>query len=244
MPSPHPLTAWIERIVEPTAAEYAAIARLPAEVLRLPAEATVRSLGEAPSSAFLVSEGFLCASEPVGGDKHQIVAFFIPGDLPDLEALHLGRSGHDIAAITACRLVHFDHRDLHALCAAEPRLAALLWRATLVTASLYREWVVNTGHRPALAALAHLLCELMTRLDAIGFAGRMACDLPLTQTHLSRATGLSLVHVNRSLQELRRRGLLSLGNGRLAIHDWEGLAALGQFREGYLHLPPPRWRAA
>lgn len=231
-------------MVEPTAGEYAAVARLSAEVRSLPADQPLRRLGEEAGSAFLVLEGILCASKPAEGDKHQIVAFFVPGDLPDLEALHLGRSGQDIAAITACRLAVLDHAELRALCAAEPRIAALLWRATLVAASVSREWVVNTGHRSAVAALAHLFCELSTRLEAIGLARGGACDLPLTQTHLSRATGLSLVHVNRSLQELRRRGLLSLGNGRLAIHDWAGLAALGGFEAGYLHLPRPRWLAA
>jgi CRP-like cAMP-binding protein len=241
---PHPLSAWLERLIEPTAAEYAAIASVPAEIRSFPAEHPLRRGGEAPERAILVLEGLLCATRPAVEDKRQIVALHIPGDWPDLEALHLGTLGCDIESLTACRLACLDLAGLHALCAAHPRLAALLWRTTLVAASVSREWVVNTGHRPAVAALAHLFCEILVRLEAAGLARGRACDLPLTQVHLSRATGLSLVHVNRSLQDLRRRGLVSFGNGRLAVHDWAALAALGQFREDYLHLPLPRWRAA
>jgi CRP-like cAMP-binding protein len=129
------------------------------------------------------------------------------------------------------------HKDLRRFCEHHPRLAAALWRATLVQGAISREWVVNLGQRPAISRLAHLLCEMMTRMEAVGLAYSGSCDLRLTQEDLSEATGLSVVHVNRMLQELRAQNLITFGQGRLTIHDQGALARLGDFRPDYLHLP-------
>ena len=96
---------------------------------------------------------------------------------------------------------------------------------------------MNIGHRSALARLSHLLCEMMVRHEAAGLVHDGVCELPLTQMHLSAATGLSAVHLNRTLQELRKRGLVTFYGGRLAIPDRNALAALGNFSPDYLYLP-------
>lgn len=241
---PHPLAAWFERFVQPTADEYAAIASVPVEIRRIPADQCLRHDGGSDGPITLVLEGLLCSYRMLDAVKCQIVALHIPGDWPDLEILWLNRLGADIESLAPCRIACLEASALRALCRDQPRLAALLWSQTLVASSIAREWIVNMGHRPAVIALAHLFCEIVTRLEAVGLAHGGICDLPLTQVHLSRATGLSLVHLNRSLQELRRRGLISFGDGRLAVHDWAALAALGQFSEGYLHRQPPLWLAA
>ena len=127
------------------------------------------------------------------------------------------------------------------VCRRFPRIGELLWACAVATTSILREWVVNVRPRPATCRVAHLLCEILVRLESLGLARDKACDLPLTQVHMSQATGLSRIHVNRSCQELKRKGLLSLEHGRLTVHDWTSLAALAQFNPEYLCLPDPRW---
>jgi CRP-like cAMP-binding protein len=117
-------------------------------------------------------------------------------------------------------------------------LGRLLWRDTLVDSAIFREWVVNVGRRTAYERIAHLLCELMTRLRAMDLAQGDTCELPVTQAELADATGLSAVHTNRTLQELRAEGLIRLEGRVLTALDWEGLKGAGGFDPAYLHLHP------
>ena len=110
-----------------------------------------------------------------------------------------------------------------------------MWIDTLIDASIFREWVVNVGRRDARARIAHLLCELALRLERTGAGRDGSFDLPLTQEQLADATGLTAVHTNRTLQSLRREGLIQLSNGILRVLDWEGLRKVGDFDELYLH---------
>lgn len=132
------------------------------------------------------------------------------------------------------------HRDVHRLCHEHPRLADELWRITLVDGSTYREWMVNLSQRQAPSRLAHLFCEILLRCRAAGLAQERSCPLPITQADMGDMTGLSLVHINRTLQDLRAQDLISVGQGTLTIHDWDTLARLGDFRPDYLHLSPAR----
>lgn len=102
--------------------------------------------------------------------------------------------------------------------------------------SIYREWVVNVAQREAPSRMAHLFCEIRVRAEAAGLAQGDTCPFPVTQGDLGEMTGLSLVHVNRTLQDLRGRDLVGFGQGVLTIHDWPALVELGDFRTNYLHL--------
>ncbi|HVG47123.1 MAG TPA: Crp/Fnr family transcriptional regulator [Rubellimicrobium sp.] len=126
--------------------------------------------------------------------------------------------------------------DLRRLCDEHPRIASLLWRATLIDAAVTHEWLVNLAQRQALSRLAHLFCEMATRLDVVGLVEDGSCHVGLVQQDLSEAMGLSVVHINRTVQELRTRQLISFSQGKLTIHDWDGLARLGDFQPDYLHL--------
>ncbi len=132
------------------------------------------------------------------------------------------------------------HEDLRALNCAHSQLGEELWRATLVEGSIYREWMVNMGQRQADSRMAHLFCEMMLRMETVGLARDKSCTLTIPQADLSKMTALSPVHVNRTLQELRGRNLISVGHGRLTIHDWDALVGLGEFRTDYLHIPAAR----
>jgi CRP-like cAMP-binding protein len=235
---PHPLLVKLERSLALSGAERSAVNALPVTLESRQAGEAVVQAGERPSRSFLILSGLLATSKAAMADGQvQITCFHLPGDMPDLQSLHLATLDSDIRALTDSQLAFLAHQDLRRLCDQHPRLAAQLWRVTLVDAAIYREWVVNMGQRPAVSRIAHVLCELMLRMEAAGLAQDRSCHLGLTQQHLSEATGLSAVHVNRTLQELRAQALITFGQGRLTIHDWDELARVGDFRADYLHLP-------
>jgi len=122
------------------------------------------------------------------------------------------------------------------LCKAHFRIASALWRETLIDAAIFREWMLSIGRRDAYARIAHLLCELLVRLKAVGLAENHTCKLPITQAQIGDALGLSDVHVNRVLQSLRGDDLITLQRGVLSVLDWERLKEVGEFDATYLHL--------
>lgn len=237
MHSHHPLAAALSRQIDLSAEERDAVAAVPVQELVLPSDQEILHEGERPSRCLLLREGLCCTSIVVDGGRRQITAFHIPGDLPDLHSLHLEVLDSDLWAVTACRLASMEHAPLRGLCASQPRIAAALWRLTVVDAAIFRQWMANLGQRPAINRIAHLFCEMMRRMEAAGRAQGGSCALPITQADLSDASGLSVVHVNRTLQELRHEGLIDFARGQLTIHDWDGLALLADFRPDYLHLP-------
>jgi CRP-like cAMP-binding protein len=172
----------------------------------------------------------------VAGGKRQISAFHIAGDIPDLQSLHLEVLDVSIATVTPCKLAFIQHATLLRLCEAFPRITAAFWRETLIEAAVSREWVANVGQRRAPARIAHVLCEFFLRMRAVGLTEDHACQFPINQAQLGDATGMSAVHVNRSLQELRAAGLISLKGHSLKILDWAELKAQGDFEPSYLHM--------
>lgn len=231
------LTGTLGRQFDLTPAERAAVSALGCDLREVEAEERIHAAGDRPEACLLVLDGIVSSSRDIEDGKRQIMSFYVRGDLPDLRTLHLGVIDCDVFALCPGRVASLPQRDLRRLSEQHPRVGAALWRSTLVIAAIYREWIVNIGHRSAIARLAHLMCELMTRLESVGLSDGQSCELPLTQAHLSAATGLSVVHLNRTLQELRRRGLLAFGGGRLTIPDRAALAAVAHFRPDYLYLP-------
>ena len=194
--------------------------------------------GDRPSRSFLLAQGLTCVSKVVAGGRRQVMTLQIPGDAPDLHTIFLKHLDSDIWAITDCRLAYTAHEDLRALNRKYPRLGEELWRDALVEACICREWMVNVTQRQADSRMAHLFCEMMLRLETVGLARDKTCPLAIKQGDLSEMTGLSTVHVNRTLQALREQGLITFAKGELTIHDWDALVDLGDFRPDYLHLRP------
>lgn len=233
---PHPLLAKLGRVLVLSDAEAAAIRAVPVHLVAVTADQSIAREGDRPARSCLVAEGVLCTSKVAAGGKRQITALHIQGDAPDLHSLHLRHLDSDIWAITDGQLAYMPHAELRRLNREHPRLGEELWRITLVDGAIYREWMVNVSRRDATSRMAHLLCEVMLKSDHVGLGDTAGCPFPLTQADLGEATGLSVVHVNRTLQALRARGLVTLGQGRLAVHDWNALAEVGDFRPEYLHL--------
>ena len=168
------------------------------------------------------------------GDR-EILNFHVPGDMPDLQSLHLDVLDFGVCAITPCAIGFIQHDAIHRLCERHPRITSAFWRQTLIDASVYREWIINS-RREAYSAMAHLLCEMIVRLQAVGLAGAFSCHLPMTQSEFADALGIPTVHTNRVLQELRAAGLITLKGQTLSVLDWEGLTTAGDFDPTYLHL--------
>jgi CRP-like cAMP-binding protein len=192
--------------------------------------------GDRPHECCLLVEGIMCRHKSTPEGRRQIFSFHIAGDIPDLQSLQLKTMDHTLSTVSASRLAFIPHEDLLRLLHQHPRLSDVFWRDTLIDAAVFREWMLGIGRRPALNRCAHLLCELIVRMRAMGLTEDHAVELPLTQAELADALGLSIVHVNRTLQDLRRRGLIELGGGKLIVTDWEELKRTGEFEPLYLHL--------
>lgn len=240
MDNPHPLLAKLERALDLTAAEREAILAVPLKRERVRADQTIVARGDRPQRSFLIDEGLTCVSKTTLSGNRQILTFNLPDDMPDLQSLLLPRLDVDIWAVADSTLVFIDHAPLRRLCAEQPRLGEDFWRATLVDASIHREWEVNLGQRQGLARMAHLFCEIMTRMEVAGRARDNRCALPVTHEDLSDALGITTVHVSRVLGELRSLRLVSFWKGQLEIQDRAGLAELGEFEPDYLHLESRR----
>lgn len=216
-------------------AERAAIKGLPFRQAVFDGQTEILRAGDRATRCIVVLTGLLVTSK-VSGKGRQTTAFHIPGDAPDLQTLHLETLDSDVRTVTRSEVAYIEHSVLKAIARDHPSISAALWKVTLVDSAVFREWVVNIGQRPAVSRLAHIFCEIMTRMRAVGLADGATCALPITQIDLGEAAGISVVHVNRSLRELRRRGLLTFLGGVFTIHDEAGLMELADFRADYLHL--------
>jgi CRP-like cAMP-binding protein len=178
--------------------------------------------------------GFL-AREKVIGDRNQILSLHVPGDMPDLHTLHLPTMDHDLRSPGPSTVAFVPHSALGVAVLTSATLMHTLWRQTLVDASIFREWVANLGSRDALQRLAHLFCELASRLEVVDLVEDERFCLPLRQVDLADACGLSTVHINRTVQELRRRHLLRWESQTVEIIDRDALEELAEFDSDYLH---------
>jgi CRP-like cAMP-binding protein len=216
--------------------EREALAALLGPVRAVPAGKLLIEPGDRPGfSTFLVSG--LCARfslTPSGG--RQLTEINVPGDFVDLHSLLMRQMDHGVMALADCVIAPAAHDDLRRLTETAAHLTRLLWLETVVDGAIHRQWLVTMGQQNASSRLAHLLCELYCRLEAAGLARQHRFALPITQADLGDLLGLTQVHVNRVLMELRRQGLVEWRAGQVTIKDWSGLAGLGDFDPTYLRL--------
>ena len=217
------------------AEDLRAIEHLPMITKELPAHTAVVREGERPQQSALLIDGFACSSKTTDAGKRQILSVHIPGDIPDLQSLHLHVMDHDVTTLSRATMGFISHDALRSLTRQRPTVAEALWRETLIDAAVFREWIVNVGRRSALVRLAHLLAEIGRRLQSLGLASGDRFELPMTQLDIADALGLTPVHVNRVVQELRREGLLELRKQSVFLPDLPRLKELGDFDDLYLH---------
>jgi CRP-like cAMP-binding protein len=192
--------------------------------------------GVRPKACSLVVGGLAARYIVLAGGGRQFTALHVPGDFVDLQSLLLKKVDHAVMALAPTRIARVEHAALRQITVDFPHLARLLWLMTLVDGAIHREWILSMGRRHAPARLAHLICELFMRLQAVGKADGLRFSLPLTQAQTGDVLGISAVHLNRTLQELRREGLISWQGQAVAIKDWQRLQALAEFDPAYLSL--------
>jgi CRP-like cAMP-binding protein len=235
-PEHHALIKKLQSIAPLSDEEMRELVSLPLNVKHVGPDIDIAREGDRPSECCLIAEGFLCRYKFTAEGRRQIFSFHIAGDIPDLQSLELKVMDHYLGTLTPAKVAFIPHQSVLHLMSTCTRIARVLWRDTLIDAAVFREWMMGIGRRSAVTRIAHVLCEIFVRLRAVGLAGERECVVPLTQAEFGDALGLSTVHVNRSLQELRGRGLIRLSGGVLTILDWAGLEAMGEFDLTYLHL--------
>lgn len=232
-----PQTKLIERLkisIGLQESDVRALASMPMTVKSFKDGEYIAREGERLSQASLVLSGFLYRQKVVGS-RNQILSYYVPGDLPDLHSLHLAVMDHDLRSAGSSRVAFVSHTVLRSLLEGSPTLTHILWRETLVDAAINREWVANLGSRNALSRVAHLICELACRLEIVGQIENDEFQVPFVQQQLADVSGLSTVHLNRTLQELRRRGLIIWRGKTLSLLNRKELENIAEFQPDYLH---------
>ena len=190
--------------------------------------------GSRPPYSTLLVDGFAARYKLMADGGRQITALHVAGDFVDLHAFLLKTMDHGIVAMSQCHVAFVEHADLKAITESQPHLSRLLWLDTLVDGAIHREWIVAMGRRSKKAHLAHLVCELFMRLQVVGRTTGYSFHFPLTQVELADVLGISLVHLNKTLQILRKAELLTWIGQMITILDWPRLQELAQFDPTYL----------
>jgi CRP-like cAMP-binding protein len=159
------------------------------------------------------------------------------GEAVDLQNSLLKVADHSVQMLTSGKVAMIPREEVIGLTMERPAVAHAMWLDTLVDGSIFREWITNVGRRDARKRVAHLLCEFAVRLRIAGLGDETRYQLPMNQDQLADATGMTAVHINRTLKALEAEGLIERPDPRsICIGDWRKLADVGDFDTNYLHL--------
>lgn len=203
---------------------------------RVARKASLVQAYQSPTSSAILVSGLAARVKHTRDGRRQITEVHVPGDFVDLHSFVLKYLDHDVTALSDCVFAMVPHAALRELTDRSSHLTHVYWFTTLVDAAISREWELSFGRRGAAERMAHLFCELHVRLGVVGLVDNDTYDLPLTQSDLAECLGLSIVHVNRTLMQLRSDGLLEFAAGRLQIRDLSRLREIAGFGQGYLYL--------
>ncbi len=192
--------------------------------------------GSRPKESCLVTAGFAARSQSLRSGERQITAVHVPGDFVDLHSMMLKVMDHSVVALGPCKVAFVPHEAIKVVTETNPHLARMFWLSTVIDGAIQRTWITCLGRRSAEQHLAHLICELYVRLEVAGAASDFMFEFPVTQAQLGDVLGLSVVHVNRKLQELRAVGLVEWRDGKVKIRDFQRLAQMAEFDPTYLSL--------
>lgn len=233
------MTAHLKKLKlrsEISSEEEEVIRGLVAETRQVPADEFLIRAGQELDSSLLLLEGWLVRSMDLPSGNRQIMEIHVAGDFADLHGFTLKRLDHDVMTVSECTIGIVPHERLMEISERHARLARVYWLSTNIDAAITREMALSLAQRSAISRMAHLFCELHVRLEIVGKTRGDTFDFPLTQRELSECLGLTPVHVNRTLQELRRKGLVETPERQITILDKRGLQSVAQFDAGYLHL--------
>jgi CRP-like cAMP-binding protein len=232
----HRMMRKFERRADLHGDDREALLGLPYRVSRAEAGRYLVREGASTDYSILILSGLAYRHKFTADGSRQIVSIHIPGDFVDLEGALLNVADHNVQALTRCEIATVPSEALRKLVDTHPRLARAMWVDTLIDASIFREWIMNVGRRDARERLAHIFCEFARRLEVAGLGSTEGYELPMTQEQLADASGLTAVHVNRTLKGLDSEGLIRRERRFVYIPDWERLRDVAGFNELYLHL--------
>lgn len=220
-------------------AELAALEAAVNAVVEYPAREIVVRHGKRVNSCMLLLDGFMTRyMDGIDGER-QLVALHVPGDFVDLHSFPLEMLDHDIDSLTVVKVASFPHAAIERLIVEYPNLGRQLWFSTLLDAAMHREWIFRLGRLGASGRVAHLFAETERRLRMVGLSDGKKFALPMQQSDVASACGITPVHTNRVLRDLRERGIVSFSGGQVHITDIAKLHREAEFDEGYLY-PSPR----
>jgi CRP-like cAMP-binding protein len=219
-----------------SAEEEEAIRSLVSEVREYPADYLAIPMGKPLEFSTLLLSGLMCRYKDLPSGVRQVTELHVPGDFADLHSFTLKRLDHHVGTLTRCQVGLVPHDGLLRMTEESPRLTRLYWFSTNLDAAIHREWEVSLGRRSSLERMAHLFCEMEIRLELVGLASGGRFDLQLTQEELAECLGITPVHVNRTLQELRVDEVVEFRAGSVTINDREGLRRIAAFDPSYLYL--------
>jgi CRP-like cAMP-binding protein len=235
-----PLQPFVDKLVARSGlgpAEQQALLTLPAQSVQVPANHDFVRLGERVDHACFVLAGLVGRFGQSKAGNRQITAVHLPTDMVDLHSVVVPDASSALQALSVTTILRIPHRVLRALAHAYPAIAEAFWRECVVDAAVLSEWVLNIGRRDAKARVGHLLCEIACRVEGAGEKVGSVVPFPATQTHIADMAGLTPVHVNRTLRELRDAKIVEIRTRTIHILDWPRLIAVGDFDPAYLHLP-------
>ena len=221
--------------VDLTAAEVAALERATGRPQTFGPRKDLIREGDQPGPVFIVLEGWTFRYKVLPSGTRQIMAFLMPGDACDLNIGMLAEMDHSIQTATSASISKISREAMDSLMAEYPGIARAMYVAQLVDEGTLRAWIVSLGRRSSAERVSHLLLELYVRGVQNGIAGLNEITLPLSQVVLADALGMTPVHINRTLQELRRSGAIELERSLLRIRDVGALTRISGFDDGYLH---------
>lgn len=190
------------------------------------------------STSIYLAQGFLGRYCTDSRERRQFVGLQIPGDYVDLPAYMLGYLDHDIDTISDVAIRRTPHDNIRALSAEKPDTFQKLWRISMIDASIHRYWAFRLGRLAGRARIASFLCEMLARLYARGLCTLDHFKLPLTQNELGEVCGMTGIHVNRLLAELREDGICTFSGGEVRVMDLARILRVAHFSAHYLYLPP------
>jgi CRP-like cAMP-binding protein len=229
-----PLVDKLQRLASLTPSDIEAILALPHEVRVVPNGHQIVRQGAQTERCSLLLSGWASRQRITVHGSRQILSIHIKGDFVDLQSALLGTAQDDVQALSTVEIALVPRQAIVHLAFAHPSIGKLLWTDTLIDASIAREWVVNVGRRDARTRILHLMCELYERQRSAGFAPEDGFELPLSQEQLGDATGLTAVHVNRTLQSLGHDGLFERKKRTVRITDLPTMKAQADFDASYL----------
>jgi CRP-like cAMP-binding protein len=219
-----------------SADEEKEVRSLVSHTVEVPADRTFIRHGQELKESVLLLDGWMARAKDLPSGQRQLAGLHVAGDFTDLHGFTLKRLDHDVVTITRCTVGIVPHDRLTAMTERFPHLTRLYWLMTNMDAAIQREWTLSLGRRSAIARMANLFCELLVRLQVADLTSGNSYAFPLTQIELGECLGLTSVHINRTLQELRRMNLIEVRDCRVEILDLEALKGVAEFDPAYLYL--------